>query len=393
MTPYVFSKHFVVFLLLGLFSSLVSAMEWTIKDLGVLPGATYSRGHALNDLGQVAGIVDLDPSHTSIGDLNGIGRAFLSGPNGGPLSLVEKNSPQSRLYAFGVLEVNDLGQVVGYAHQGSSLIWGYTSSPNGGVLKNLELFGRGVDINDAGTALYDGTEGAGGAVVFNNDGTRQVISEGPPRGINNDGQIVFESAVKTSDNNNWTGAIWSETSGFRPIEIAGSATRLYDINDAGQALGLRAGVNNEFFVVDPDGAVHFVSLPGDLIVSPFIFNDRNISIDDFLRNPNSFPKLNEDGQIIGRMQTAGGETFSFLASLNSSDVINLNTETDIVNAGWTNLIVSDINNHGQITGTGFIDGKLRAFLLTPVPEPETYAMMLAGLSMLGFVRRRKTHQV
>ena len=52
-------------------------------------------------------------------------------------------------------------------------------------------------------------------------------------------------------------------------------------------------------------------------------------------------------------------------------------------------MVSDINNLGQISGTGTINGATRAFLLTPVPEPETYAMMLAGLSVLGFMRRRK----
>ena len=29
--------------------------------------------------------------------------------------------------------------------------------------------------------------------------------------------------------------------------------------------------------------------------------------------------------------------------------------------------------------------------LTPIPEPETYAMLLAGLGLLGFVARRRTH--
>ena len=29
------------------------------------------------------------------------------------------------------------------------------------------------------------------------------------------------------------------------------------------------------------------------------------------------------------------------------------------------------------------------FMAAPVPEPETYAMLLAGLGLLGFARRRK----
>jgi hypothetical protein len=38
-----------------------------------------------------------------------------------------------------------------------------------------------------------------------------------------------------------------------------------------------------------------------------------------------------------------------------------------------------INNHGQVAAIGAI------------PEPETYAMLLAGLSLLGFIAgRRKT---
>jgi hypothetical protein len=39
-----------------------------------------------------------------------------------------------------------------------------------------------------------------------------------------------------------------------------------------------------------------------------------------------------------------------------------------------------INNHGQV-----------AVISALIPEPETYAMLLAGLGLLGFIaRRRKT---
>jgi len=41
-----------------------------------------------------------------------------------------------------------------------------------------------------------------------------------------------------------------------------------------------------------------------------------------------------------------------------------------------------INNHGQIIVT--IDG------VPAVPEPETYAMLLAGLALIGFMARRRT---
>jgi len=37
----------------------------------------------------------------------------------------------------------------------------------------------------------------------------------------------------------------------------------------------------------------------------------------------------------------------------------------------------------------FTGGPIRGFLIAAVPEPETYAMMLAGLGLLGFVARRR----
>jgi hypothetical protein len=37
----------------------------------------------------------------------------------------------------------------------------------------------------------------------------------------------------------------------------------------------------------------------------------------------------------------------------------------------------------------FTGGEIRGFLIAAVPEPETYAMMLAGLGLLGFVARRR----
>lgn len=47
---------------------------------------------------------------------------------------------------------------------------------------------------------------------------------------------------------------------------------------------------------------------------------------------------------------------------------------------------TDINDRGQIIANAS-DG--RAYLLFPVPEPEAYAMLLAGLGLMGFMARRK----
>jgi uncharacterized membrane protein len=52
----------------------------------------------------------------------------------------------------------------------------------------------------------------------------------------------------------------------------------------------------------------------------------------------------------------------------------------------------DINDEGAILAIGAYHGtpmEGRLFILTPVPEPETYALMLAGLGLVGFAARRR----
>lgn len=41
--------------------------------------------------------------------------------------------------------------------------------------------------------------------------------------------------------------------------------------------------------------------------------------------------------------------------------------------------------------TTFGGGEIRGFPMAPVPEPQTYALLLAGLGMLGWVARRRQH--
>jgi len=41
---------------------------------------------------------------------------------------------------------------------------------------------------------------------------------------------------------------------------------------------------------------------------------------------------------------------------------------------------------------GVLGGKSQLIVLTPVPEPSTYAMMIAGIGLLGFMARRRQRQ-
>ncbi|MPZ43714.1 MAG: PEP-CTERM sorting domain-containing protein [Betaproteobacteria bacterium] len=50
----------------------------------------------------------------------------------------------------------------------------------------------------------------------------------------------------------------------------------------------------------------------------------------------------------------------------------------------------DAPSDSKDSDSGF--GNSRLFVLTPVPEPETHAMMLLGLAVIGCRLRRKTIQ-
>ncbi len=56
-------------------------------------------------------------------------------------------------------------------------------------------------------------------------------------------------------------------------------------------------------------------------------------------------------------------------------------------SGITSIFIDDSS-----TGAGFAYDGFNFTSAAPVPEPETYAMMLAGLGLLGLARRRKQKQ-
>jgi probable HAF family extracellular repeat protein len=93
--------------------------------------------------------------------------------------------------------------------------------------------------------------------------------------------------------------------------------------------------------------------------------------------------INELGQVVG-----SGNNNGYLYS--HGIAYNLNSLID-PSSGLTITSANGINDLGQIVGQACDSfGDCSAVLLTPVPEPETYGMMLAGLGIIGYaVRRRK----
>jgi probable HAF family extracellular repeat protein len=95
--------------------------------------------------------------------------------------------------------------------------------------------------------------------------------------------------------------------------------------------------------------------------------------------------LNNAGHVVGLITTGFSTSHAFLWDGALHDLNSLIP----LNSGWTLTDARDINDAGQIVGNGWNpEGHFRAFILTPVPEPATYAMLLAGLGLLAGIRGR-----
>ena len=86
--------------------------------------------------------------------------------------------------------------------------------------------------------------------------------------------------------------------------------------------------------------------------------------------------INDAGQVVGYSDTAGGAHHAFITGPNGAGMMDLNSLVDLP-GGVILDQATGINNAGQVIAIGI------------VPEPEIYALFLAGLALVGFIARRK----
>ena len=80
--------------------------------------------------------------------------------------------------------------------------------------------------------------------------------------------------------------------------------------------------------------------------------------------------------MVGQSLTAARDAEAFITGPDGKGMVALESLVDLP-PGFSLLDATAINNNGQIAVVGV------------VPEPETYALMLAGLGLIGFMARRK----
>jgi probable HAF family extracellular repeat protein len=97
--------------------------------------------------------------------------------------------------------------------------------------------------------------------------------------------------------------------------------------------------------------------------------------------------INNAGQMVGYSGDLRGTIWNGITPTDLNDFLSMSE----VDAGWVISVALDINDKGWIVGQAwnYHENVGHAFLLTPVPEPETYALFMAGLGLMGFIARRR----
>jgi probable HAF family extracellular repeat protein len=147
----------------------------------------------------------------------------------------------------------------------------------------------------------------------------------------------------------------------------------YGINNAGQIVGVSAvtgGTTSHAALWQNGTMTDLGTLPGT--------------------NESSASAINQAGEIVGYSEVFSGID-PHAALWRNGKIADLNSAIDSA-LGWTLEYGSDINDHGQIVGTGTIGGEQHGFLLTPsvaAPEPTTLALAALGLGTWCVVSPRR----
>ena len=137
-------------------------------------------------------------------------------------------------------------------------------------------------------------------------------------------------------------------------------------DEAGASVSI-TGISGRFFGIDIKGLSPFNSANQLLYNTPERFDIHGVSFE--LKSTLFTDKFGFNGNFASLFYSAG--THLFVGALEEGSYAAIGT-FPVINSE-----------------TGYVLSRYKVSSVTAVPEPETYAMFLAGLGLLGFVSRKK----
>lgn len=311
-----------------------NALLWTVRANGSVSktsltslGGGSSQASAINSSGQVVGV--------SANAATGFNEAALW--SSGTITDLTVQSGNS---FYGASAINDAGLVAGSTANSQAAVW------------------NGTTVSDLGTL--------GG-------------SSSTANGINNAGQVVGYSYTAGSAGI-YHATLWNGT----------TATDLGTLPGASGGSSIANAINNSGQIVGSSAAV---PAHGVFASHATLWNGTSaIDLGTLGGNTSSANAINNAGQIVGNSFLAGN-TVEHAVLWNGTTATDLNSflSASRVSAGWVLVTANGINNNGWITGYAYnaLTDAEDAFLLAPVPEPQTGALMLGGLGLIGLLMRRR----
>lgn len=364
-----------------------AAIQYHVTDLGKL-GGVESAGVAINSRGQVTGYSTVTGSVYQHG--------FLwtpTMPNGTSGAMIDLGTIGED-WSYG-WDINSSGQVAGYSG-GYAVLWTPTT-PNG-TTGSMVMLGQPEDrfvnaqaINASGQvtgSAYPQAATSVDAFLWNptspNATSGTLHDLGTVGGtysvgydINSSGHVVGESGTA---NGFIRAFLWS------PSTPNGASGSMIDLGTLGgnNYSGARA-------ISDDRRIVGESNILGDTAGHAFLYDGTMHDLGTLGGNSSAAFALNAGGQVTGYSQMPGNKIEHAFLWTSAGGIVDLNSLI-APEAGWDLRIARGINDAGQITGSGQINGEDHAYLLTPiaVPEPASFALLNLGTLLIFLVGSRST---
>jgi uncharacterized membrane protein len=308
---------------------------------GVPAGTTNGFVRGINDSGIAAGTGQNADANTS--------RAILTGTGG--LTVLVAASGFANAGANGI---NNGGTVVGYSMQAGIFGAEGTARPFGG---------NGNQQATVWDSLGNATTLANPFGNFNSIATA-VNASGQVVGVANRAVGALSNAVIWNGGTATalaTGA--SERSTARAISSSGWVAGRTDQNVDGSYLGSVWAAGGSEYALAPVGGCAMSDLRG----------------------------INASNNAVGFSQQGPCSTVGTYWQWNGSGYTGYAIDSLVINLdGWSLTAPQAINDRGQIVGFGVNElGVTQGFLLEAVPEPSSWAMLIAGFGLVGAAARRR----